>query len=98
MAQQRKQISSASAEQPAGTSSVAQNDIAVLNNTYDRRDDGWVEKPLGAEDMHSGDRCDGWAMDIGNSRRWAIAEVSALVCQRKCAVTGCSFICVENHL
>ena len=26
----------------------------------------------------------------------AIAEVSALVCQRKCVVKGCSFFCAEN--
>ena len=28
----------------------------------------------------------------------AIAEVSALVCQRKCVVKECSYFCVENHL
>ena len=66
------QVSSTSAEQPVGTSSVAQSDIAVLNITYDRGDDGWVEKPREAEDMHSGDRCDGCGMDIGNGRRSAI--------------------------
>ena len=91
------QVSSTSAEKPVGTSSVAQSDIAVLNISYDRGDDGWVEKPRGAEYMHSGGGCDGWGMDIGNGRRSAIAEVSALVCHCKCAVTGCSFLCAENN-
>ena len=33
-----------------------------------------------------------------HARLTAMAEVAALVCQRKCVVEGCSYFCAENHL